>query len=169
VCRYRKGGHAQVDRKRSNPGWFAPSSGCQAVPESGRGRPSSTASEAPSPVSLAYLFFEIQCRVAWRVELLDKRVERELSALAQDVRQRFLRIAELIEQHGVMAMHEPHVKHVEGKLWEMRMKGRDGIARAIYLTAAGERVVVLHAFDKKTQKTPARALEVARERAKQVK
>jgi phage-related protein len=50
----------------------------------------------------------------------------------------------------------------------MRMKGKDGIARAIYLTAKGERVVVLHAFAKKTQKTPQRALEVARERAKEV-
>jgi phage-related protein len=49
------------------------------------------------------------------------------------------------------------------------MKGRDGIARAIYVTAAGERIVVVHAFDKKSQKTPTRALEVARERAKQVK
>ena len=107
--------------------------------------------------------------MTWRVEILDRRVERELNALAQDIRQRFLRIAELIEQHGVVAMREPHVKHLDGKLWEMRMKGRDGIARAIYITALGERVVVLHAFDKKTQKTPARALEIARERAKEVK
>ena len=48
------------------------------------------------------------------------------------------------------------------------MKGRDGIARAIYVTARGERVVVLHAFAKKTQKTPQRALEIARERSKEV-
>jgi phage-related protein len=48
------------------------------------------------------------------------------------------------------------------------MKGKDGIARAIYLTAKGERVVVLHAFVKKTQKTPQRALEIARARAKEV-
>jgi phage-related protein len=61
-----------------------------------------------------------------------------------------------------------NVKHLEGKLWEMRMKGKDGIARAVYLTASGERVVVLHVFVKKTQKTPARALEIARERAKEV-
>jgi phage-related protein len=65
-------------------------------------------------------------------------------------------------------MHEPHIKHLEGKLWEMRMKGKDGIARAIYVTASGERVVVVHAFTKKTQKTPARALETARNRAKEV-
>lgn len=106
--------------------------------------------------------------MTWRVEILDRRVERELEALARDVRQRFLRIAELIERYGVAAMREPHVKHLEGKLWEMRMKGRDGIARAIYITAIGQRVVVLHAFDKKTQKTPGHAIEIARERAKGV-
>jgi phage-related protein len=106
--------------------------------------------------------------VPWRVEILDRRVERELDDLATDVRQRFLRIVELIERHGPAAVHEPYVKHVEGKLWEMRMKGKDGIARAIYITAKGERVVVLHAFVKKTQKTPQRALEIARERAKEV-
>ena len=96
------------------------------------------------------------------------RVERELDALAIDIRQRFLRIVELVELHGVAAMREPHIKHLEGKLWEIRMKGKDGIARAIYVTAERERVVVLHAVTKKTQKTPARALDVARTRAKEV-
>jgi phage-related protein len=65
---------------------------------------------------------------------------------------------------GMAAMHEPYVKHLEGKLGEMRMKGKDGIARAIYVTAKGERVVVVHAFVKKTQKTP----QTARKRAKEV-
>jgi phage-related protein len=65
-------------------------------------------------------------------------------------------------------MHEPHVKHLEGKLWEMRMRGKDGIARAIYVTAVAERVVVVHAFSKKTQKTPVQALETARLRAKEI-
>ena len=106
--------------------------------------------------------------MSWRVEILDRRVEREVDALAQDVRQRFLRIVELIEKHGRAAMHEPHVKHLEGKLWEMRMKGKDGIARAVYVTATGERLVVVHAFTKNTQKTPTRALETARARAKEV-
>jgi phage-related protein len=50
----------------------------------------------------------------------------------------------------------------------MRMVGRDGIARAIYVTASGQRIVVLHAFVKKTEKTPRRALETARARAKEV-
>lgn len=106
--------------------------------------------------------------MSWRVEILDDRVVEELDALAQDVRQRFLRIAQLISEHGIAAMREPYVKHLDGKLWEMRMKGKDGIARAIYVTASGERVVVVRAFVKKTQKTPHGALETARRRAKEV-
>jgi phage-related protein len=51
----------------------------------------------------------------------------------------------------------------------MRLSGRDGIARVIYVTASGRRIVLLHAFTKKTQKTPRRALEIARVRAKMVR
>jgi phage-related protein len=64
-------------------------------------------------------------------------------------------------------MREPHVKHLEGPLWEMRMKGRDGISRAIYVTAKGRRVVV-RVFVKKTPKTPRRELDLALERAKEI-
>jgi phage-related protein len=61
------------------------------------------------------------------------------------------------------------VKHLDGKLWELRMGGRDGIARAIYVTASGRRVVVLRVFAKKTEQTPRRELEIARQRAKEVR
>jgi phage-related protein len=50
----------------------------------------------------------------------------------------------------------------------MRMKGRSGIARAVYVTAVGKRIVVVHAFVKKTQKTPRREIEIALKRAKEV-
>ena len=66
-------------------------------------------------------------------------------------------------------VREPLVKHLEGPLWEMRMKGRDGISRAIYVTARGRRVVVLRVFVKKTLKTPSREIELALERAKEVR
>jgi hypothetical protein len=51
--------------------------------------------------------------MGWRVDILDHRVEKELDALSADIRQRFLRIAELIQQHGLAAMHAPYVKHLE--------------------------------------------------------
>jgi len=62
-------------------------------------------------------------------------------------------------------MREPYVKHLEGKLWEMRLKGRGGIARSVYVTAAGKRVVVLRTFVKKTQH---RELKLAKARAKEI-
>ncbi|MEA2743738.1 MAG: hypothetical protein QOG25_2109 [Acetobacteraceae bacterium] len=49
------------------------------------------------------------------------------------------------------------------------MKGKDGIARAAYVTATGQRVVVVHVFPKTTQKTPRREIEIALKRAKEVK
>lgn len=61
------------------------------------------------------------------------------------------------------------MKHVDGKLWELRAKAAEGIARGIYVTVTGRRVVVLHVFVKKSQKTPAGALAIAKERMKEVK
>ena len=104
----------------------------------------------------------------WSVEPLDDVVAAELEALPDDMLARFVRIVELIENMGLEHLREPHVKHLEGKLWEMRMKGRDGISRAIYVTASGKRAVVVRVFIKKTQKTPRKELELARERAKRV-
>jgi phage-related protein len=51
----------------------------------------------------------------------------------------------------------------------MRMKGKDGIARAAYVTATGQRVVVVHVFRKKTPKTPRREIDIAVRRAKEVR
>ena len=65
-------------------------------------------------------------------------------------------------------MREPHVKHLERQLWELRMKGKDGISRAIYVTARDWRVVVVRVFVKKAQKTPRREIDLALERAKEV-
>jgi phage-related protein len=104
----------------------------------------------------------------WRVEFLDDEVMATLSAFPQDIRGRFERIVTMIEAHGIERMREPYVKHLEGPVWEMRMKGRDGIARAAYVTATGRRVVVVHVFAKKTQKTPRREIETALRRAKEV-
>lgn len=77
---------------------------------------------------------------------------------------RFLRVAELLEDFGPQGVGLPHIRPLEGKLWEMRMKGRDGIARAVYAAVQGRRLLVLHVFVKKTQTTPRSALDTARKR-----
>lgn len=106
--------------------------------------------------------------MSWIVETLNDVVDGELEALPVDQRAKFLRIAELIEAKGLDRVREPYVKHLEGPLWEIRMRGRDGISRALYVTAKGRRVVVVRVFVKKTQKTPRREIRLALERAKEV-
>lgn len=64
---------------------------------------------------------------------------------------------------------EPHVRHVRGQLWEIRLKGKAGIARALYVTARAPRVVILRAFIKKTEKTPTGEIDLALQRAKELK
>ena len=90
--------------------------------------------------------------------------EAELKSLPVDLRARFLHVSELLETFGPGKVGMPHVRPLEGKLWEMRMQGKDGIARAVYVAAHGRRLVVLHFFVKKTQTTPRAAIETARKR-----
>ena len=106
--------------------------------------------------------------MSWAVEVLDARVRAELDALPADTRASFERIARLIQVHGLERVREPYVRHLEGPLWEMRLRGRHGTARAVYVTAEGRRIVVVRVFAKKTQKTPRREIRLALERAKEV-
>ena len=85
------------------------------------------------------------------------------------MRARLVRLIDIIAQLGFEALPHGSVKHLEEKLWELRITGRDGISRAIYITAAGRRMVILRVFVKKTQKTPPRELELARQRVKELR
>ena len=105
----------------------------------------------------------------WSVEYLDTDVQEFVEGLPEDMQASFQWIADLIKSQGLERMREPYVKHLQGRLWEMRLKGRSGIARAVYVTAIGRRVVVVHAFIKKTQKTPRREIEFALKKAEEVK
>ncbi len=92
----------------------------------------------------------------------------ELSELDEDQRAHFMRIRSLIQGHGMERVRYPHVEHLQGPLWEIRMKGASGIARALYVTRTPRRVVVVRVFVKKTQKTPRREINLALQRAEEV-
>jgi len=104
----------------------------------------------------------------WKVTALNETVAAEIDALSDDLLARLRRIGALIQDYGLERVHEPHVKHVEGRLWEIRLIGKDGIARALYVTASGKRVVIIRVFVKKTQKTPRSEIELALKRAEEV-
>ncbi len=105
----------------------------------------------------------------WTVEPLNEAVEAELLALPADMQGRFLRISDLLQTFGPQHVGMPHVRPLRNKLWEMRLTGKSGIGRAIYVAAPGRRLVVLHAFVKKTEKMPRRAFDIALARMKQVR
>ena len=84
----------------------------------------------------------------WTVELTDA-AERELKSLPGDIKARFLHVAEMLEESGPANVGMPHVRPLGGKLWEMRLHGKDGIARAIYFASAGRKLTVVRVFVKR--------------------
>ena len=107
--------------------------------------------------------------MAWSVETLNGTVDAEVAELPADMRARLVRISELIESVGLPNVKEPHVRHIRRQLWEIRLKGKAGIARALYVTAKEQRVVIVKAFIKKTEKTPTGEINLALQRAKELK
>ena len=106
---------------------------------------------------------------SWTVTTLNEIVDAEIEALPADMRARLVRLSEMITTHGIHSLPRDAVDHLEDRLWELRIRGKAGISRAVYVTASGQRVVIVRAFIKKTQKTPERELRLARERAKRVR
>lgn len=92
------------------------------------------------------------------VETLNATVDAEMEALPPSLHARLLRLMEAVEAVGL-----------ENMRGEALGTARQGVARGLYVTATGRRVIVLHVFVKKSQKTPRNALNTARERMKQVK
>ncbi len=106
--------------------------------------------------------------MTWTVETLNKIVDAEVESLPADMRARLAHIAKLIEEMGLERVGEPHIKHLDGPVWEMRLRGRSGISRALYVVATGRRAVIVRVFVKKTQKTPRHEIDLALSRAKAI-
>ena len=106
--------------------------------------------------------------VIWTVTFYSQRVEDEVLTLPAGILARFLRYAERMEVYGP-DLGMPHTRAMGEGIFELRIKAAEGIARVFYCTVVGRRVVFLHQFVKKTDKTPSRELDVARRRMKEVK
>jgi phage-related protein len=105
--------------------------------------------------------------VAWTVSFYSQRVEDDILALPAGLVARFLRYAERMEAFGP-DLGMPHTRAMGGGLFELRLKAAEGIARVFYCTVVDRRIVVLHQFVKKTSKTPARELQIAGRRMREV-
>ena len=105
--------------------------------------------------------------MVWSVTFFNDRVEREILALAPGFVARFIRYAERMEEYGP-DLGMPHTRSMGGGLFELRITAAEGIARVFYCTVIDRRIVILHQFVKKSEKTPPKELEVARRRMKEV-
>jgi phage-related protein len=102
--------------------------------------------------------------MTWKIETFSSAVDAELDGLDRDLLAKFAHVSNLLIQFSPQGVREPHVKPLiveDAPLWEMRLSGKTKIARAVYVTQIGQRIVILHVFIKKTQKTPSQAIATA--------
>ncbi len=104
----------------------------------------------------------------YTVDYFNQRVLDEVESWPVGVLADYARLIELLIEFGP-DLRMPHSRAMGGGLFELRPKGREGIGRALYCFVVGQRVVVVHAFVKKSQATPQRDLDIARRRMKEVR
>lgn len=105
--------------------------------------------------------------MAWSLEYYSTAVEQAILRLPPGLLARYLRLTDLMLEVGPN-LGMPHTRSLGQGLFELRVKGKEGIARVFYGTLAAQRIVMLHVFIKKSQKTPPKELDIARRRFREV-
>jgi phage-related protein len=95
-------------------------------------------------------------------------VEEHIFALPDTLAARYVVLTRRMAAVGAN-LGPPHTEAFGEGLFELRLKGADGIARVFFCTLIGRRIVMLHAYVKKTQKAPLREIDIARKRMKEIK
>ena len=103
--------------------------------------------------------------MTWEIENHDEKLQQAVLALPAGLLARYLHLTDRMVQYGP-DLGMPHTRAMGAGLFEMRLKSQEGIGRVSYCTLVKRRVVMLHQFVKKTDKTPPRELAVARKRMK---
>lgn len=104
----------------------------------------------------------------WTITYYSNSLQEEILAMPAGFLGRYLRYADRMEVYGP-DLGMPHTRAMGDGLFELRLKAAEGIARVLYCTIVGRKIVMLHQFIKKTDKTPARERETARRRMKEFK
>ncbi len=105
--------------------------------------------------------------MAWRIIYFNERVKSAIDVLPAGVRADFARLLQLLEEFGA-DLRLPHSQAMGSGLFELRPRGREGIARVFYCMQMEQTIVVLHSFVKKTQETPRHELDIATRRMKEI-
>lgn len=86
-----------------------------------------------------------------------------LDSLSRDLRSKAFRDIDILEEYGI-TLTKPHVDYIEDGLWELRIKFASNISRVFYFYPLKQKIVLLHGFIKKTNKTPRREIDIAKKR-----
>ena len=105
--------------------------------------------------------------MSWTIDYYSEVVRLEIETLPVGIRASYARLTELLEEFG-LELRMPHSRAMGGGLFELRPRGREGIARVFYCTKVGRKIIILHSFIKKTNETPKRDLDIARRRRREV-
>lgn len=104
----------------------------------------------------------------WTITYYSESVQAEILALPAGLLARYFRYSDRMEVYGP-DLGMPHTRAMGDGLFELRLKAAEGIARVLYCTIVGKKIVMLHQFIKKRDKTPSKELGIARRRMKEVK
>jgi phage-related protein len=104
----------------------------------------------------------------YRIEYHGEDVQEQILSLPDTLAARYVVLTRRMIVLGPN-LGEPHTKAWGEGLFELRLKGAEGIARVFFCTLVGRRIVMLHSFVKKSAKIPNHELEIARERLREIK
>tara|TARA_B100000315_G_scaffold148518_1_gene137383 strand:- start:1755 stop:2093 length:339 start_codon:yes stop_codon:yes gene_type:complete len=105
--------------------------------------------------------------INWSIEYYNPKMEKSILSLPEGLLARYLRLTDIMLEFG-SNLGMPHTRPLDNGLFELRVKGKEGIARVFYCTRIGKRIVMLHMFIKKSQKTPKKELQIAIKRMNEV-
>lgn len=110
----------------------------------------------------------IFCGMEWEIVYFSEDLQRVIMEFPVGMQARYVHLTERMLVFGP-DLGMPHTRAMGKGLSEMRLKSKEGIGRVFFGTLPGRRIVMLHAFIKKSSKTPAKELKLARARLKEVK
>jgi phage-related protein len=103
----------------------------------------------------------------WQIVYYGDNVQEAILAFPPGLQARYIHLTERMLTFGP-DLGMPHTRGLGKGLFELRLKSQEGIGRVFFCNQPGRRVMMLHAFVKKSAKTPAKELKLARERMKEV-
>jgi phage-related protein len=104
----------------------------------------------------------------YRIRYYSLEVQEDVMALPVTLQARYINLTRRMIEFGPN-LGLPHTDSFGGGLFELRLKGAEGIARVFFCTLVDKDIVMLHCFVKKSQKTPAKELNIARNRLQEIK